>query len=234
MTSNNMKRVFAGQLDSLNLDRAGTIERAAEIIANLSQLLVEAEARAANAEIQQQASADQVDFCRRSADESFRCSLLAIEACREYQRVLRAELPAYLDNIAQVAMDVQRKLLAFDNAQRKLANDPKQKAKDEILEKWSDWHLEHPHRYIDNTDFSEAMKKEYEKTLESSDQIKQWCGEWSKEIVFNCWKRWKTDPHSPMTNEEFAACMKQRIKPLKPHIIIGWCEQFEKASNPAS
>lgn len=234
MSNEDMKKVFAAQLESLNLDRTGTIEQAAEIITNLCARLSESEARATEAEIRYDSTVKLADFYKISADEAFRSAGIAIEASKESRKILSDELPAHLDKIAKVAVDVQRKLQAFDNAQRKLANDPKQKAKDEIREKWADWHLEHPHRYSGNGDFSEALQKEYENILESSDQIKQWCGEWSKEIVFSCWKKWKSDLRSTMTNEEFATSMKQRIKTLKMHIIIGWCDQFARSSNPAS
>lgn len=203
MTNKNTIKAFAVQLDSLNLDRAGTIDKASAIIADLTEKLTTQEKRN-----------DALD------------SLLveALHLCD-----VMAKTSEFWD-------EEEPKAYARENAEKMLANDKRgtQKARRAIQAAWSEWHNQCPSRYGDNTDFAEAMLLEHKNTLQSVVTITQWCGEWSKEAVLKTLNDMQQTPRTEEEKEAFSASMIQRIKTLRRHDVVRWCNQFNKPSNRAS
>lgn len=214
MSKENTIKAFAAQLDSLNLDRAGTILEAASLLADMTERLISTEQDA--------------DFYRNQINDL----LNLVQEARKQMEQSAESLPAFLSDVVEMAMTQQRKDQAIKNAEKMLANDKRgtQKAKRAICEKWSKWHKENPNRYEDNTDFAEAMLQEHKDTLQSVKKITDWCGELSKEAVIFAWKALKSNPANKTSPEDFAKLMKRQIKTLKPHVVIRWCKQ---SSNPA-
>lgn len=73
-----------------------------------------------------------------------------------------------------------RKEMAFRGAMARLANDPRQKAKDFVLNCWQVWR-EEPENYKSKADFAKDMlKQEQCNSLKSQKKIEDWCREWEK------------------------------------------------------
>jgi len=66
-------------------------------------------------------------------------------------------------------------------AQAKLANDPKQKAKEEVKQCWLLWQ-EHPGRYKSKAAFAKDMLDKFGNILESQKVIEGWCRDWGKVV----------------------------------------------------
>jgi hypothetical protein len=223
---------IAAQLREMHLDRDGVIQYAAKLLADLSERLVEAQELATAADIRADAAKEQTSYYQKWADDGWQAVEQFLKFFDDHKKRVE-ELPALLDTLTKLAMKTQRRVQAFENAAKKLANDPTQKAKDEVANRWVDWHMEAPHLYSTNDEFATDILKIYPK-LNNHTQITQWCGEWSKTVVLNCWKILKCTLASPMAKAEFANAMIHRIKTLRKHTIIGWCDKWEAPSNPAS
>lgn len=65
-------------------------------------------------------------------------------------------------------------------AQARLANDPKQKAKEEVKLCWLSWQ-EHPTRYKGTAAFARDMLDKFNDTLESHKVIEAWCRRWKSD-----------------------------------------------------
>jgi hypothetical protein len=73
-----------------------------------------------------------------------------------------------------------RSSLARHAAITRLANDPKQKAKQYVFSCWQVWQ-EEPERYKSKADFAKNMLKQGQcEILESQKKIEDWCRAWEK------------------------------------------------------
>lgn len=94
-------------------------------------------------------------------------------ACVEFIRYWLPRNDVYQDGLA-------KSKLARNAVMTKLANDPKQNAKQYVFSCWQVWQ-EEPERYKSKADFAKKMlKQEQCKSLTSQKKIEDWCRGWEK------------------------------------------------------
>jgi hypothetical protein len=108
-----------------------------------------------------------VDTYNKQCIPTINNAALKVAALEQASTYLRSELKNYGTNRARKA------------AQAKLANDPKQQAKDEVKQCWLLWQ-EKPLSYKSKAAFAKDMLEKFGDILESQKVIEGWCRDWEK------------------------------------------------------